>query len=171
LPATASTYPNLVQAAVSPTFGKTTIGTLTNTGGAGYLEVSGPYTSPAGCVTKLTAYIAGGNAPQPMRAVVYADNGASRPGNFVAVSTQVTIGVSQAAGWVDFSLASSVCVTAGQYWLGFWYGATKALEYYDTLAGAGRYVAAPYSATANPPASFGTGSGSSNQYSVYATLG
>jgi len=42
---------------------------------------------------------------------------------------------------------------------------------FDSRAGAGRYVAAPYSVAGDPPAVFGADSGSTVQLSLYATLG
>jgi hypothetical protein len=105
-----------------------------------------------------------------MRAIVYADN-SGRPGALVAVSTQVTIPAGAAPGWVDFPLAGPAQLPAGRYWLGYWYGNSKAQEYYDTVPSGGRYAPAPYSAAANPPAAFPAGAGDSIRYSLYATLG
>ena len=42
--------------------------------------------------------------------------------------------------------------------------------YYDNVSGGGRYVAAGYSATGNPPANFGGGSSDDLSFSLYATL-
>src|SRR5581483_6766562 len=66
---------------------------------------------------------------------------------------------------------STVTLAAGNYWLGYWYGSnTAAQAYYTTAAGAGRYTPANYSTTLDPPASFGKGTASSLDYSLYATL-
>ena len=173
-------------ATVRGTLGRSTIGASTHTGGAGFVDLSGPYTldQPSDLGT-LTGYIAGGSADQLMRAVVYADNGNNRPGAFVHASFEVKIPAGAAPAWVDFDTtcgwnysssppggyADSCWIPAGKYWLGYWYGNTKAHEYYDTVAGGGRYAAVPYSSYDDPPASFGTGYGSDNAYSLYATVG
>jgi hypothetical protein len=167
----ATSDPSAVVQAAPQTFGRTTVGSLKNTGGAGYLDMSGPYaTAAAGSVVKLTGYLQGGTGAQAMRAVVYADSG-GRPGALIAVSVEVTIQAGAPAGWVDFPLAVAASLPAGKYWLGYWYGNSRAQEYYDTVAGGGRYAPAAYSSTGNPPSTFPTGTGDSIGYSLYATLG
>ena len=106
-----------------------------------------------------------------LRAVIYADNGKNAPGAFVAASNQVSVAAGAGSGWVDFPFAAGgPTLPAGSYWVGYWFGSTVGV-YYDNAGGAGRYVAAPYSASAAPPASFGSGAGSSIGLSLYAPLG
>jgi hypothetical protein len=171
-PAT-SAATSTIQAQVSgQTLGKTTIGSFKNTGGASYLDSSGPYTlASSASVTKLTGYLQGGTSAQGMRAVIYADNGSNAPGAFVAVSSEVVIAANTPTAWVDFTIPSAPTLPAGKYWLGYWYGGSAVQEYYDPVSGGGRYAAAPYSSSADPPASFGTGTGDSIGYSLYASLG
>ena len=73
----------------------------------------------------------------------------------------MTIAAGQAAGWVDFPLTSPPILAAGKYWLGYWFSGSGVQVYYDDVPGSGRYVAASYSGTGSPPASFGNGSTSS----------
>src|SRR5262249_3002868 len=122
------------------TLGKTSIGSLTDGGGANWLDSSGPYTLGASSTaTKLTAYVRGGSSAVPVRTVIYSDSN-GKPGALVAVSQQVTLAAGQAAGWVDFPLSSSVGLGAGKYWLGFWYGGSAAAYYYDAVAGSEAYT-------------------------------
>ena len=162
---------DVIQPAGGATFGNVVVGGSTHVLGGSYLEASGPFTlgSPS-AVSKLTGYLAGGGSATNIRAVIYADNGSGRPGAFVAVTMPSTIGAGQAAGWVDFSFASAPTLAAGQYWLGYWSSNTNAIGYYQTVANGGRYAAAAYSASNDPPANFG-GTGDSLSYSIYATLG
>ncbi len=155
-----------------PTIGNTTVGGLTHTLGGNYMEVSGPFTlGSSRSLVMLTGRLAGGGSPTNMRAVVYMDNGSGRPGAFAAVSQQVTIGAGQAAGWVDFPVSGSPLLPAGQYWLGYWSSNTSAIGYYQTVPNGGRYTPATYSSGSNPLANFGTGTGDSISYSIYASLG
>ena len=152
------------------TFGRTSAGTLIDGGGAGYLDVSGPYTVPAaGTLSALTAYVAGGNGASRIRGVVYADAGGA-PGALVAVTPEVAIAAGQAAGWIGLPFASAVSLPAGSYWLGYWYADSSSRHYYTSVSGSERYAAAAYSASANPPASFPPPSSSGSSYSLYATL-
>jgi lysophospholipase L1-like esterase len=155
----------------STTLGVSTVGDLSVRAVSNYLDASGPYAlAAAGTLTKLTGYISGGSVAFPMRAVVYADSGGA-PGALVAVSSEVTIAPSQAAGWVDFPFPAGVAVAPGGYWLGYWFGASGASFVYTSVAGSERYVQAAYSSTGSPPASYGSASTSASSYSLYATLG
>ncbi len=101
--------------------------------------------------------------------MIYADN-AGAPGALIAVTNQITVPANAAPGWFDFSFASSPNLPAGNYWLGYWFGGTASV-YYDTIANAGRYISASYSAAGNPSANFGGGTASSIALSLYATVG
>jgi hypothetical protein len=162
----------VVQSSVPPatTLGRTTIGASRHNGGAGYLEVSGSYqlTAPAS-TSRLSGYVEGISSVQRLRGVVYADAGGA-PGALVGVSSEVTVPANAPAAWVDFVFPSAPTLPAGRYWLGYWFGG-GVFGYHDTVAGAGRYAAAPYSSTGSPPASFGAGTADSLAYSVYAVLG
>jgi hypothetical protein len=152
------------------TFGVATIGGTTVSGGAGYLDSSGPFTlSASGTVSKLTAYLGGGSQATSLRAVIYADDGTGKPGALVGVSSEVTLGAGQSPGWVVFTLPSPVSASAGKYWLGFWIGGPSGIYYYDSVAGSERYIPDPYSSTGTPNNPYGASSTSVSNYSIYAT--
>ena len=160
----------VVTAAVAGgSFGQSQVGTLVDTGGAGYLDLSGPYTvSAAVSVSQLNGYIAGSSAASRIRGVIYTDN-SGQPGTLVAVTSEVSVAANRAAGWLVLPLASPVQLAAGSYWLGYWYADGNSRLYYLNVAGAERYKAAAYSATGNPPTSFGTSSTAASSYSLTAT--
>ena len=154
---------------VSGSFGVTSVGTLTDGGGGGYLDLSGPFVvGQAVTVSKLTAYLGGGAGASKLRGVIYADNGGA-PGALVGTSTELTIAAGAAAGWVDLGFPSSLSLPAGSYWLGYWYADGNSRHYYVDAAAAERYAPAAYSSTNPAPASFGTASTSTSNYSIYAS--
>ena len=150
-------------------FGQTQAGSSLDTGGAGYLDVSGPYTV-AGPVSvgKLSAYVAGGASVSEFRGVIYADNG-GQPGALVGVTPEVTIAAGRAVGWVDLTFTTPVSIGAGSFWLGYWYADSNSRHYFVGQAGAERFVRATYASSSSPPATFGAAATSSSSYSVYAT--
>ena len=119
-------------------------------------------------MSKLTAYLGGGSSASKLRGVIYADNGGA-PGVLVGTSTELSIAAGAAAGWVDLSLPSSLSLPAGSYWLGYWYADANSRHYYVDAAAAERYAPAAYSSTNPAPASFGTASTSTSNYSIYAS--
>ena len=150
-------------------FGQSQVGTLVDSGGAGYLDLSGPYTvSSAVSVSQLNGYMAGSSAASRIRGVIYTNSG-GQPGTLVAVTSEVSVAANRAAGWVTLPLTTPVQLAAGSYWLGYWYADGNSRLYYLNLAGAERYKAAAYSTTANPPTSFGTASSATSSYSLTAT--
>jgi lysophospholipase L1-like esterase len=153
------------------TFGVTTIGATTTSGGAGFLDSSGPFTVSGGAsVSKLTAYLAGGGQATSLRLVLYADDGTGKPGALAGVSNEVTLAAGQGPGWVAFTLPSPVSIAAGTYWLGLWIGGPSGIYYYDSVAGSERYIPDPYSSTGLPNNPYGSSPGSSSSfYSIYAT--
>ena len=157
-------------ATATGTFGRTSVGTLVDTGGANFLDSSGPYSvSSSVSLTKLTTYVAGSASSSRVRGVVYADDGTGKPGAFVAVTSETTIAAGRAPGWLDLPFPSPVSLPAASYWLGYWYADSNGRYSYASVAGSERYVRATYSASANPPASYGSASASSSSYSLYAT--
>ena len=169
------TATSAASATVSPagsTFGVATIGGTTTSGGAGYLDSSGPFTLPAsGTISKLTAYLGAGAQATSLRAVVYADDGTGKPGALVGVSAEVTLAAGKSPGWVVFTLPSPVSAGAGKYWLGFWIGGAAGIYYYDSVAGSERYMPDPYSSSGTPNNPYGASSTSASNYSIYATYG
>ncbi|HJX47393.1 MAG TPA: hypothetical protein VJ375_06070, partial [Gaiellaceae bacterium] len=153
----------------SGTFGVTSIGSLTDGGGAGYLDLSGPFAiGQTVSVGKLTAYLAGSSGASKLRGVIYADNGGA-PGALIGTSNELSIAANAAAGWTDLSFPSPLSLPAGSYWLGFWYADGNGRHYYVDAAGAERFARAAYSATNPAPATFGTASTSTSNYSIYAS--
>jgi hypothetical protein len=152
-------------------FGSTSAGGSFDRGGSGYLDVSGPYTSSGGSVSKLTAYVAGESSNLAVRGVIYSDAG-GRPGSLVGVTPEVTVPAGSSAGWVDLAFSSPVTVGAGSYWIGYWYGPGAGSGAggfaYSTASGAEQFAPAAYSATGSPPSSFPAGSSSASRYSLYA---
>ncbi len=160
--------------AATPTyiFGKNTIGASLNTGGGGYIDVTGPYslsdTSSWYEADRLTGYLQQGSSSEAIRGIIYTDSNGS-PINFVAISSEVTIPAGSASAWYDFNFPIPPKLDpAKKYWIGYWYSASSAKQYYDPVAGAARYAPASYSSTANPPATFGTGTASDGSFSLYA---
>ena len=82
----------------------------------------------------------------------------------------MTVAAGQAAGWVEFPVADTPTLPAGDYWLGYWASGFGAVGFYETVTGGGWYTPAMYSATNSPPLSFGS-SADAIQYSIDATLG
>src|SRR5581483_7015787 len=78
-------------------------------GGSGYLDVSGPYTSSGGSVSKLTAYLAGESSNVAVRGVVYRDAG-GHPGSLVGVTPELTVPAGSSARWVDLPFSSPLSV-------------------------------------------------------------
>ena len=65
------------------------------------MAVSGPYTlEDRRVAAALRGYLSGGRTDQPIRALIYADDGNGAPGRFVAASGQVTIAAGAAPAWV-----------------------------------------------------------------------
>jgi len=149
-------------------FGQSLVGSLIDGGGAGYLDLSGPYTvGSAVSVSRLSGYMAGGSAASRMRGLIYADSG-GQPNALMAVSAEVSLAAGAAATWVSLPFTSAVALPAGSYWLGYWYADANARRYYTDTTGAERYKAATYSATGSPPATFGTASTSTSSYALIA---
>lgn len=101
-----------------PTFGHTGIGANSAQNNSNFKRVAKFTLSEDGDVTKLTYYTRGGiTGGQDLKAVIYADS-AGAPAALLATGTAVNIANSQAAGWVDLPLTSTVRLTAGTYWIG-----------------------------------------------------
>ena len=159
-----------VAQATDGTLGTTTVGALTVSGGANYLDVSGPYNlAVSGTVSKLTAYVAStGAGASNLRGVIYADS-SGEPGALVGVTSEITIADGQAAGWVDLPLGVPAAVSPGSYWIGFWIGGNMGVYSYDSVAGSERFTPDPYSSGGSPNDPFGPAGSSIGLYSVYAT--
>ena len=149
-------------------FGDRLVGTLTDAGRAGYLDVAGPYAVRTRVrVHELSAYLAGGAGVSHLRAVIYRDV-KGRPGALVAVTRELAVAAGRRAGWATFTLPVAVILPAGSYWLGYWYADAMSLHNYRSVTGAERFAASPYSATGRPPDRFPGAVKSDSRYSLYA---
>lgn len=147
------------------TLGTTTIGAST-AGQSSRLRASGKAgavawnlaTTAYSPVPKI--YLAGGAQDQGVRFAVYADNGVAapnnRPGALVAVSAQLTIVAGSAAAWR--TLPALPNLAPGNYWFAPWFAsvATGAMQYYYNATGGIEIFYDPgYSATTDPPSTYG----------------
>src|SRR5581483_2485603 len=159
-----------IGSSIPGTLGRTSIGSNLANGGADFMAVSGPYTlSTTATMTKMSGYLRNtDNHSGDIRGVIYTDNAGS-PGTFVAVTTAVTIPAGTEPGWIDFPFSVPPTLTAGKYWLGYWWGGgvgAPTSVYYDN--GTGLYRTATYSGTGNPPSPFGSGTPNGAMFSLYA---
>jgi subtilisin family serine protease len=155
------------------TFGKTTVGALTDSGIFSDYKVVHAATLPAaGAVTKLSVYaVPGVNSPSPqaLRAVIYRDSGGS-PGALVASGPEVSYrGSTNGSGWFDLPLTTPVALTPGTYWLGFITGTTtEGMGYrFDSVANTRAYNTNAFASGPTDP--FGSATEDSEQASIYAT--
>jgi hypothetical protein len=161
------------EAAVTATFGKTTVGAFTDGGMfANYKIVHAATLSVGGAVTRLNVYaVPGINSPSPqaLRAVIYSDSGGS-PGALLATGTEVLYrGDLDGSGWFELPFPSPVNLSPGAYWLGFITGnTTEGVGYvYDRVEGSRAYNIDSY--PGGPTTPFGLPIMDSEQASIYAT--
>ena len=171
-PASATTYTATLAQQTSGTFGDTTVYTSVDTAGQNLKEAA-RYTAVVGNVSKLTGYVSGlgvRSGSQKIRGIIYADNGGS-PGALLGVSNEVTIAAGRAWGWVDFSFATPINVSAGAIWMGYIGSGTGDLTQmrYLSQAGAVRWNVDAGGYADGPSNPFGTATSSNKHYSLYAT--
>jgi hypothetical protein len=122
--------------------------------------------------TQVRAYLdgrSGVTGSQAVRAVIYADN-AGAPATRLASSAAVTISSGRAAGWVTFTLPSSLTLNANSsYWIGLHTGTTASVARFAgaSVTSALRYNNDTYSDGAT--SSFGTANTDATRMSIYAT--
>jgi glucose/arabinose dehydrogenase len=155
------------------TFGDQTIYTSVDTAGQNLKEVAS-YTATAGTVTKISGFLSGLGATsgtQTLEAVIYANNNGA-PGSLLGVSSPFTINAGRNWGWVDFTFANPVTVSAGTIWMGYIASGTGDLTQmrYLNQAGSMRYNVDPGGYSDGPSNPFGTATSSNKHYSLYATL-
>jgi subtilisin family serine protease len=155
------------------TFGKTTVGALSDGGiFANYKVVHSATLTASGQVSKLSVYAipgVGSPNPQVLKGVIYADSGGS-PGALLATGVEVTYqGNVNGSGWFELPFATPVQLEPGTYWIGFIDGAsTEGLGYrYDKVANSRAYNANAFASGPSNP--FGTATKDSEQASIYAT--
>lgn len=135
-----------------------------------------PATVPGDCdqVTDIYAYQQGTSlaiAPIPYKAVIYAMDGTGgTPGTRLGVSSQVSLGISQPAGWVQYHFASPVDLTAyhgQQVLLGTIMGgvtANSVQTWREVVTGAQFLRLDDYSTGPTDPWDASVGGGSTGQY-------
>jgi hypothetical protein len=113
-------------------FGKTTIGTSSDSPGSGAKFGSVYALTSTGQLTSFSWYTRGGTSDQKFVPVVYSTDGAGAPASLVAQGAEVVVRAGQAAGWVTTSLPG-VTLQPGSYLLGLESGPNTqgAVNYYD----------------------------------------
>jgi len=159
-------YP--IRHATGETFGYTSIGGTSTYFPPKDMKSTSKFTlSEAGNATKLTAYFWGEDpnyeTEGDAKALIYDDSEGS-PNNLKATSQEVTV-TDGVTGWFDFSLSSSVGLSAGDYYLGVI--ANEWLPGKGDLAGTNKYNDDSYSDGPSDP--FGSASDSSYRKSIYCT--
>ena len=159
------------------TFGNTSIGStpVSIHSSTNNKTVSKFTLSEAGTVTKLSIYLDGngtGSGPQVIKGVIYDDDGASAvPGTLMGTSEEVSIADAAAAAWVDFTFASPVALTSGNWYLGLIAGSNirGAQMYQESTSPTDNIwkVSDTYTDGASDP--FGAATTQTDKLSVYAT--
>lgn len=155
------------------TFGKTVAGvqTVADAVAADYQQCTKYNLPVAGTVTDMRMYLTwnGAAGTQVIRLACWADSSGS-PGALKINSNAQTLDQTLVAGFITFTLPSSVALTAGDYWLGFAAGATSFKLFYsrDTVANALKYRNVAYASMPTDP--YGTADGSAAaELAIYAT--
>jgi subtilisin family serine protease len=164
-----SSATSTVQAA-SGQFGKSTMGTSSDTFLADRKRVNRYALTVAGRVSKLSIYLAhtATSGQQVLKGLIYADSGGA-PEALLGVSEQLTFTSTSPSGWYDLSFSSPISLSAGNYWIGVITGPTSGVAAfrYDSVTGSRAYNANTYSAGPSNP--FGGVTSDSEQTSLYAT--
>lgn len=147
------------------TFGTTSIGSNTTGHGTDDSVVNKFTLSEDGDVSKLTAYTKGTLATENSKGVIYSDN-AGEPEDLLGTSNSTS--VSTTAAWRDYTFASVVSLTAGDYWLGV--VSDGPITSYNETTGGSRRISNDSSYTSPvDPWNVGSDSAGSHDTSVYAT--
>ena len=152
------------------TFGKTTVGSLSDAFAANRKRVS-LYTMPtSGSVVALNIYLQPGGASgqQAIEGIVYA-NSSGKPGALLGKSSQLTFRSTNSPGWYSLSFATPLNLAAGSYWIGVITGASSDVAgfRYESVSSGRDYDTNTY--TSGPTNPFGSITTDREQASVYAT--
>jgi thermitase len=152
------------------TFGKTNVGSSSDTYAADRKRVNRYALTTAGSVSKLSIYLtsAASSGQQLLQGVVYADS-AGKPAALLGSSEALTFKAKSAAGWYDLKFSAPLKLAAGEYWIGVITGASGGVAgfRYDSVAGSRDYNANSFSA--GPSTAFGSVSTDAEQTSLFAT--
>jgi subtilisin family serine protease len=152
------------------TFGKTSVGSSSDTFAADRKRVNRYALTRSGAVQKLRVYLAPTSTAgqQTIKGLVYADsNGA--PGRLLASSNELVFRNTNAAGWYDLVLSSPLSLAAGNYWIGVITGPSSGVASFRWDAVASSRVVNANTYSAGPTDPFGAPSSTdSEQVSLYA---
>ncbi len=162
--------PTAVIQKATATFGKTSVGSSSDTFVSDRKRVNRYALSAAGSINKLSVYLAptGTSGQQVIEGLVYADSSGA-PGALLGTSEQLTFKSANYAGWYGLSFSSPLKLAAGNYWIGVITGATSKVTgfRYDSVASSRDYNTNTY--TSGPSNPFGSVITDSEQASLYAT--
>lgn len=126
--------------------------------------------SEAGTVSKITMYCRNDGTAVNAKCLLYDDDGASgEPSTLLGATNAVSL--TSTAGWVDFTFATPVVLSAGNYWLGHVSGGEKVWIYYATASGFNYRYDTSFSSYATPGAWDIAGDGhlADTTLAIYAT--
>jgi hypothetical protein len=154
----------------SAKLGKSTVGGSSDSFAQDRKRVNRYQLSTGASITQLSIYLAptGVSGQQLIKGVVYADSGGA-PGALLATSNVLTFRSTDAAGWYDLVLPTTLQVSAGAYWIGVITGATSGVTGFrwDSVTSSRIYNANSYSSGPSNP--FGSTYTTDNeQMSIYA---
>jgi iron transport multicopper oxidase len=157
-------------AAATATFGKTSVGALSDRFFSERKRVNRYALGAAGSVTKLSVYLAPTetSGQEVLKGLIYSDSGGA-PSALLGLSEQFTYKSSEGSGWHDLTFATPVKLAAGNYWIGVITGQTAGVAgfRFDNVSGARDYNANSY--TSGPTNPFGAVTVDAEQTSLYAT--
>jgi subtilisin family serine protease len=171
LPASSAQTAVVQQAEQGPaTFGKTSVGSSSDTFSANRKRVNRYALTSNASVTKLSIYLTS-SAPsgsQSIEGIVYSDS-SGKPAALLGSTETLAFKAKSAAGWYDLKFSSPLKLAAGNYWIGAITGATSGVAgfRYDNVSGSRAYNGNTF--TAGPSDPFGAITTDGEQTSLYAT--
>jgi hypothetical protein len=149
------------------TFGLTSVGSSTDSPGAGYKFGSISSLTGPGRTVSFSWYTRGGSADQRLVPVVYAVDGGGAPAGLLAKGAEVVVRAGQPAGWVTSSLPA-IDLQPGRYLLGLLAGPSSggAVNYFAPTPKTNYWNANAYP---TPSASWGAQNVSDAAWSAYVT--
>jgi subtilisin family serine protease len=161
----------VAQAEQSPAaFGKTSVGSSSDTFSANRKRVNRYALSSNASVTKLSIYLtsAASSGSQTLQGIVYSDS-SGKPAALLGSTETLTFKAKSASGWYDLKFSSPLKLAAGNYWIGAITGATSAVAgfRYDNVFGSRDYNSNTF--TSGPSNPFGAVTVDGEQTSLYAT--
>ena len=161
----------VTQAEQSPaTFGKTSVGSSSDTFSANRKRVNRYALPSSASVTKLSIYLtsAASSGSQTLQGIVYSDS-SGKPAALLGSTETLTFKAKSTSGWYDLKFSSPLRLAAGNYWIGAITGTASAVAgfRYDNVSGSRAYNSNTF--TSGPSNPFGAVSVDGEQESLYAT--